>query len=212
MGTLLAINTSPMTRTAVTRRLVETFVSLWRDRFTAGRVISRDLGVAPPPHPDERMLTAFARPEDVLTPEDRALMALSDELVRELVDADHIVIGSPMYNFTVTSGFKAWIDMVGRAGRTFDYGPDGPRGLLAGRQVFVLTARGGFYTNGSSEAPMDFQESFLRGYFGFLGIDDVRFIHAEGQGIDPGTAQDNEARAVRELKALFSGNEVRRVA
>jgi FMN-dependent NADH-azoreductase len=117
-----------------------------------------------------------------------------------------------MYNFTVTSGFKAWIDMVGRAGRTFDYGPDGPRGLLGGRQVFVLTARGGFYTNGSPEGQMDFQESFLRGYFGFLGIDDVRFIHAEGQGIDPGTAQDNEAAAMRELETLFAGDEVRRVA
>ncbi|MDH3915872.1 MAG: NAD(P)H-dependent oxidoreductase [Chromatiales bacterium] len=212
MSTLLAINTSPMTRTAVTRRLVETFVSMWRERFPGGRVIPRDLGAAPPPHPDERMLTAFAKPDEALTAGERQLMTLSDTLVDELIAAHHIVIGSPMYNFTVTSGFKAWIDMVGRAGRTFDYGPDGPRGLLGGRQVFVLTARGGFYTNGSPEGQMDFQESFLRGYFGFLGIDDVRFIHAEGQGIDPGTAQDNEAAAMRELETLFAGDEVRRVA
>ena len=212
MSTLLAINTSPMTTTAVTRRLVETFVSLWRDRFPGGRVIPRDLGVAPPPHLDERTLAAFVKPEEVLTADDRRLLALSDDLVGELVAADHVVIGSPMYNFTVTSGFKAWIDMVGRAGKTFDYSPSGPRGLLGGRQVFVLTARGGFYTNDASEAPMDFQESFLRGYFGFLGIEDVRFVHAEGQGIDPGTARNNEAEAISQLEALFAGGGVQRVA
>ena len=74
-----------------------------------------------------------------------------------------------MYNFTVTSGLKAWIDLVGRAGRTFEYGPAGPLGLLRNRQVFVITARGGFYTSGTPAAALDFQESYLRAYFNFLG-------------------------------------------
>lgn len=212
MPTLLAINTSPMTRTAVTRRLVEVFVSLWRGRFPEGKVIGRDLGVAPPPHLDEQTLRAFAKPADSLTDADRQTLQLSDELVAELVAADHVVIGSPMYNFTVTSGLKAWIDLVGRAGKTFDYTAEGPSGLLRGKQVFVLTARGGFYADGGQDGGMDFQETFLRSYFGFLGIDEISFVHAEGQGVDPGTAEKEQAKAIRRLEALFADGQVSRVA
>ncbi|MGD9258414.1 MAG: NAD(P)H-dependent oxidoreductase [Gammaproteobacteria bacterium] len=212
MHTLLAINTSPMTRTAVTRRLVESFTSLWTTRFRGGRVLRRDLGLAPPPHPEEEVLLAFSKPEYALTDADRDALRVSDELVNEVEAADHIVIGSPMYNFTVTSGLKAWIDLIGRPGRTFEYTEAGPRGLLSGKQVFVLTARGGFYADGAQDGDMDFQETFLRGYFRFLGIDQVHFVHAEGQGIDPDTARRNEAAAVRQLQGLFDDGRVRRVA
>jgi len=212
MPTLLAINTSPMTRTAVTRRLVQAFVCRWQERFPGGRVIPRDLGVSPPPHLDERTLVAFSKLPADLVDSDRDALGYSDELVSELLAADHVVIGSPMYNFTVTSGLKAWIDLVGRAGKTFDYTRDGPRGLLAGRQVFILTARGGFYADGSPDSDMDYQETFLRSYFGFLGIDDVRFVHAEGQGINAETARRGEARAIRRIEALFTDGQVERVA
>lgn len=212
MQTLLTINTSPMTRTAVTRRLVEAFLSSWKIRFPGGRIIRRDLGVEPPPHPDERSLLAFSKPVEALTDADREALQVSDELVSELIAADHVVIGSPMYNFTVTSGLKAWIDLIGRPGKTFDYTAEGPMGLLGGKQVFVLTARGGFYADGGPDGDLDFQESFLRGYFGFLGIDQVHFVHAEGQGIDPETAREKEAEAIKSLEALFAEGRVRRVA
>lgn len=212
MPTLLAINTSPMTRTAVTRRLVQAFVCRWQEKFPGGRVVFRDLGVSPPPHLDERTLLAFSRPAAALSEADREALRHSDELVSELLAADHVVIGSPMYNFTVTSGLKAWIDLVGRAGKTFDYTAEGPRGLLAGRRVFVLTARGGFYHQGSPASALDYQENFLRGYFGFLGIDDVSFVHAEGQGIDAETASKGEARAIRRIGEWFSEGQVERVA
>lgn len=212
MQTLLTINTSPMTRTAVTRRLVEAFLSSWKIRFPGGRIIRRDLGVEPPPHPDERSLLAFSKPVEALTDADREALQVSDELVSELIAADHVVIGSPMYNFTVTSGLKAWIDLIGRPGKTFDYTAEGPMGLLGGKQVFVLTARGGFYADGGPDGDLDFQESFLRGYFGFLGIDQVHFVHAEGQGIDPETAREKEAEAIKSLEALFAEGRVRQVA
>jgi FMN-dependent NADH-azoreductase len=212
MHTLLAINTSPMIRTAVTRRLVDAFISLWTDRFRGGHIIRRDLGAAPPPHPEERALLAFSKPSHALTDTDRDALRVSDELVDEVEAADHIVIGSPMYNFTVTSALKAWIDLIGRPGRTFEYTVAGPRGLLTGKQVFVLTARGGFYADGAEDGKMDFQETFLRGYFHFLGIDQVHFVHAEGQGIDPDTARRNEAEAIRRLRDLFDDGRVRRVA
>ena len=212
MPTLLAINTSPMTRTAVTRRLVQAFVCRWQEEFPGGRVIFRDLGVSPPPHLDERTLLAFSRPAPELSDADRAALQYSDELVSELLAADHLVIGSPMYNFTVTSGLKAWIDLVGRAGKTFDFTPTGPRGLLTGRRVFILTARGGFYTDGSPDSGMDHQESFLRSYFGFLGINDVSFVHAEGQGVGAESASRGEAGAIRRIEALFIDGRIGRVA
>lgn len=212
MPTLLVIDSSPMTDSAVTRRLTRQFVALWQQRFADGDVIFRDLGANPPPHPDALTLAAFNKPEPARSAVECEAVRYSDRLVDELLLADHIVLGSPMYNFTVTSGLKAWIDLVGRAGRTFDYRPTGPVGLLRNKQVFVVTARGGFYAGDSPEAAMDFQESYLRAYFNFLGIDEVRFIHAEGQGIDGETAQAGEARAARHLQALFAEGEAGLVA
>jgi len=212
MPTLLVIDSSPMTDSAVTRRLTRRFVELWQQRFGDGEVIFRDLGANPPPHPDALTLAAFNKPEKDRCPVEQEAVRYSDRLVDELLAADHVVIGSPMYNFTVTSGLKAWIDLVGRAGRTFDYRPSGPVGLLRDKQVFVVTARGGFYTADAPAAALDFQESYLRAYFNFLGVDDIRFIHAEGQGIDGETARAGEERAGRLLQALFADGEVRRVA
>jgi len=212
MPRLLVIDSSPMTDAAVTRRLTRRFVELWRERFADGEVIYRDIGASPPPHPDAATLAAFARPVDARSVAEAAAVRYSDSLVDELLAADHLVVGSPMYNFTVTSGLKAWIDLVGRAGRTFDYRPDGPVGLLRDKQAFVVTARGGFYAANPAVASMDFQESYLRAYFNFLGIADVRFVHAEGQGIDEETALAGEQRAVRELQALFANGAVRLVA
>ena len=203
MPKLLAIDSSPMTGTAVTRRLTRSFVNMWEDHFPGGTVVYRDLGADPPPHPDALTLGAFSKPQEALTSIEREAMELSDQMVEELIEADHIVIGSPMYNFTVTSGLKAWIDMVGRPGKTFGYAEDGPVGLLTGKKVIIVTARGGFYAGDGPEAENDFQEGYLKAIFAFMGIEDVRFVHAEGPGLDPDTARRCEMDAVAELRALF---------
>jgi len=93
--------------------------------------------------------------------------------------ADVIVIGAPMYNFSVTSGLKAWVDHVARAGRTFKYGANGPEGLVAGKKVYVITASGGVYSEGPASG-YDFLATYLRAVLGFLGMTDVTFIRAEG--------------------------------
>lgn len=204
MPVLLAIDSSPMTDTAVTRRLTRAFVELWEESFPGGDVIHRDLGANPPPHPDALMLGAFAKDDAGLSELEREALRVSDRFVDELLAADVIVIGSPMYNFTVTSALKAWIDLVGRPGRTFTYSDKGPTGLLIDKHVLVVTARGGFYAGETAEAQNDYQETYLRAYFEFLGVEDVRFIHAEGQGIDPDTAMRQERQAIAELKKLFT--------
>ncbi|HYM04716.1 MAG TPA: NAD(P)H-dependent oxidoreductase, partial [Stellaceae bacterium] len=109
-------------------------------------------------------------------------------LIAEVEVADTIVLAVPMYNFAIPSTLKAWIDHVARAGRTFRYTAAGPEGLLKGKKVFVVTGRGGIYSGDVPAKIMDFQEPYLRAVLGFLGLDDVTFIHVEGLKVSPESA------------------------
>jgi FMN-dependent NADH-azoreductase len=122
------------------------------------------------------------------TPAHRRALSASDVLIDELVSADTIVIGAPMYNFSIPFPLKAWIDHIVRRSQTFSYGPEGARGLLTGKKVFVITSRAGAYGPGSPMEKADFQEPYLRFILGFVGLSDVTFIHAESQGHDAGDA------------------------
>lgn len=104
---------------------------------------------------------------------------LSDALVNEFLDSEVIVIGAPMYNFSVPSQLKAWMDRIAQPGKTFSYTPAGPVGLAGGKKVIIASARGGFYA-GTALENMDFQEQFLRKFLAFLGIADVECVRAEG--------------------------------
>lgn len=129
--------------------------------------------------------------------------ARSARLADEVLASDVIVIGAPMYNFSVASQLKAWIDRVAQPGRTFRYTADGPVGLSGGRRVIVASTRGGMYAAGAAAA-MDFQEAYLKAFFGFLGITDVRFVCAERltKGVELRQQSIGSARAtVRELVA-----------
>ena len=179
MTNILTLNSSPKTEGSVSRNLIERFVDKWRAESTAS-VVARDVGTTPPPHLDEATIGAFYTPEDARSDDQQARIAFSDELVGELEAADVIVIGAPMHNFGLPSGLKAWIDHVARVGRTFKYTENGPEGLLTGKKVYVLTARGGNYSESSPAHAMDHQAPYLRTVLGFLGLDDVTFIHAQG--------------------------------
>ena len=122
-----------------------------------------------------------AEPLDHLT-----LAALSDPtIVDQFLAADVVVIGAPMYNFTIASQLKAWIDRICVAGKTFRYGANGAEGLAGGKRVIVALARGGVYGAGSPAASMEHAETYLRGVFGFLGVTDLEFIIAEGIAMGP---------------------------
>jgi len=105
--------------------------------------------------------------------------AESAQVLQEFLDADVVVIGSPMYNFSISSSLKAWIDRITVAGTTFRYTANGPEGLAGGKRVIVASSRGGIYSEGAAAA-MDFQEPYLRALFGFLGVTEVEFVRAEG--------------------------------
>jgi FMN-dependent NADH-azoreductase len=142
-------------------------------------VIERDLAGQPLPHLDETTMGAFFTPADKRSAVQNQALQLSDKLIAEVQAANIIVIGAPMYNFSISSGFKAWIDHVARAGVTFKYGETGPVGLLTGKKVYIFTARGGVYSHGPAMS-MDFHETYLRAMLGFIGLNDVTFIHTEG--------------------------------
>jgi FMN-dependent NADH-azoreductase len=177
---LLRIDSSAR-RNSISRQLTDKFVATWKLERPDGEVIERDLAKTHLPHiTDEWMLAAYADPA-ALTPAQRETLAVSDALVDELLAADIIVVGAPMYNLTVSAPLKAWIDQIVRAGRTVLWGPNGAQGVLQGKKVIVLTSRGGSFRPGSPTAQYDHQEPYLRHILGFIGLTDVTFIHAENQ-------------------------------
>ena len=197
---LLRIDSSAR-RNSVTRQLTQKFVEAWKKEHPAGEVIVRDLATTQLPLiTDEWTLAAHSDPAS-LTPAQQETLLISETLVEELLAADTIIIGAPMYNLTVSAPLKAWIDQVVRIGRTFLYGPNGPDGVLKGKKVVVLTSRGGAFRPGTPTAQYDHQEPYLRHILGFVGLTDVTFIHAENQ--KPGDlAEPARAAALEQLQQV----------
>lgn len=175
---LLHLDSSPLGTHSVTRELTAAVVAQYRRVHADVDVSYRDLAADALPH-----WTPLPRDAvDALSPELRAEVERNESTLQEFLDADVIVVGAPMYNFGVPSQLKAWIDRIAVAGRTFRYTAQGPEGLAGGKRVIVLSGRGGFYADTALQAA-DFQESYLRQVFGFLGVRDITFIRAEGVGI-----------------------------
>ncbi len=166
---------------SVTRRLTAKFSEEWRKNHPDGEVIQRDLcATALPLITDDWLATRVE--EAKRTPQQRSYLSTSDELIEELQAADTVVIGAPMYNLSISSPLKAWIDQIVRLGKTVGHGPNGPEGLLAGKKVVVITSRGAAYEKGTARGALDFQEPYLIHVLTVIGLTDVTFIHAENQG------------------------------
>jgi FMN-dependent NADH-azoreductase len=165
---------------SVTRRLTAKFAEEWSANHPTGEVIRRDLSTTMLPLITDDWNATQIEPSK-RSPAHRNYLSTSDALIEEVQAADTIVIGAPMYNFAIPSLLKAWIDQIVRVGKTVAYGPHGHQGLLGNKKAFVITARGGGYEKGSPAEKFDFQEPYLRHIFGFIGLTDVTFIHAENQ-------------------------------
>jgi len=196
MTRILNITASPSRDGSVSTALVARLTEALSDAETA--VVTRDLGSTPPPHLDEATIGAFYTPEDARSDAQRQQIALSDTLVDELEAADVIIIGAPMHNFGIPSALKAWVDQVARVGRTFRYTENGPEGLLKGKKTYVVTARGGDYSATGPVAHLDHQAPYLRTVLGFMGLDDVTFIHAQGVA----KSEEGIRRAEAEIDAI----------
>jgi len=203
MANVLYINSSVRTTGSLSRQLSAEFIAKWQAAHPQDTIVERDLAANPVPHLNEEMLGAFFTPAENRNADQAYAVKLSDQLVDEAIAADVIVIGAPMYNFSVPSGLKAYIDQIARAGRTFKYTETGPVGLLTNKKVYIVTASGGVYSEGPA-AGYDFLVTYLRAVLGFLGITDITFIRAEGVALGEQAVADTLAKsraAIDELAA-----------
>jgi FMN-dependent NADH-azoreductase len=181
MPTLLQIDSSPRSA-SVSSQLAATFVQRWKAKNPSGVVLHHNTGQEAIPYLDEATLAAFFTPEENLTDTQKQLVALSDQFIDELLAADVLVLGVPMWNLGIPASLKAWIDQIVRAGRTFAYTATGVTSLLpAGKKVYVFSSRGGSYPIGSPFHAYDQLEPYLRTALGFLGMTDVEFVYADNQ-------------------------------
>ena len=194
MPHLLHIQSSPNLSSSVSRDLSSDFVARYRDGHPDATVTVRDLVTSPVPHLGVDLLGGYFGKPEALTPDQSRALRLSDELIDELGAADMLVVAAPMYNFSIPSQLKAWVDHVVRAGRTFQYTPEGPKGLVSGKRATVFLASGGVYSDGPFKT-YDFQESYLRAVLGFIGITDVSVVRAEGLAMGPDAAAKAVASA-----------------
>ena len=180
--TILHIDSSITGENSASRAISRSILDQVRAQSPASRVVSRDLVADPLPH----LTLASFNDQDVLD---------------EFLGADTIVIGAPMYNFTLPTQLKAWLDRILVAGRTFRYTESGPEGLAGGKRVVIALARGGFYDAGSPAAALEHLESYLRGVFNFIGIE-PEFVAADGLAVSPEQREISIRQALGETVRL----------
>ena len=201
MPTLLHIDSSPLYGRSVSRELTSAFVEQWRSSQSEGTIVDRDLNSTFIPPIDAEWVGAVYTPEDARTAEQRQYLALSDSLLAELFEADEIVFGVPMHNFSIPSVLKLWIDQICRVNKTFAYVDGTPKGLLTGKKATFIIASGGNYDAHTQMASYNHVEPYLRSVFGFLGLTDATFLTAGGtKALNYGA--DREAFLAPHLQAV----------
>jgi len=180
--TILHIDSSISGEQSATRTLTRSIVDQLKNAQWGEQIVYRDLAANPLPH---LTLDAFA----------------DTTVLDEFLAADTVVVGAPMYNFTLPTQLKAWIDRLAVAGTTFRYTENGPEGLVKNKRVIIALARGGFYGEGSAAAGLEHLESYLRGLFNFIGIE-PEFVLAEGLAVSPEQRELSLSKALDEALRL----------
>lgn len=190
MAKLLIVETSPRGPSSISRGLTQRFVAAWTAAHIGGEVVFRDLAATELTFVTAPWLQAYFTPREQQTPEMKQALGLSDELVSEVLDADHLVIATPVYNYNVPAALKAWFDQIVRKGLTL--GVDGT-GLMRDKRATVLLASGGVYTQGSPIQDRDIATQYLQLILKVIGITDLTFIAAgNAKSVDLGSVGIDE--------------------
>ncbi|MFI8618057.1 FMN-dependent NADH-azoreductase [Acidovorax sp. NPDC077693] len=197
---LLHIDSAITGEQSVSRELTARTVAAWKAAHPGTTVQYLDLAAQAPSHLSAHSM-GFRTGQAAATDVERQENALSEALVSQFLAADVVVIGAPLYNFSIPSQLKAWIDRLAQAGRTFKYTDKGPVGLAGGKTVIVASSRGGVYSTSEGGQAMEHQESYLKVVFGFFGITDVRFVRAEGVAMGPDAKAAALVNADRDVQA-----------
>lgn len=198
MTTILQINASARTQGAQSTLLANELVSQLLIKHPGANLVQRNLVNTPVTTLDEAALGALFSPADQRTPQQQALVDEYDALIAEIQAADIVVFGVPMYNFSVPVQLKAYLDAIARVGVTFRYTANGAEGLIKGKKVYVVFARGGVYR----ATPADSQTPFMQQILAFLGMTDVEYIFAEGLNMGPEAQQAGLANAREAIAAI----------
>lgn len=200
--TILHLDSSPRGERSRSRQLANEFITKWRSLHPNVNLVYRDLKESPVPHVTEEWIMADYTPLKAQTPEMNRILQLSNELVNEFLTADRCVFSVPMYNFSIPSGFKAYIDNIVRVGRTFTLIDGQFRGLVKGKKILFITARGDEYGAGSRYETWDAQEPALRFPFQFIGVTDIKFIHANGLDLGAEARQRGLSNAREQIREV----------
>lgn len=200
MQNILVITTSIFGEDGQSSQLINQALDQLATANPEARVTIRNLAANPVPHLSGERFGAFLSAADNRTAEQQAVIDFSDQLIEELRTADAVILGVPMYNFGIPSGLKAYFDHIARAGVTFRYTENGPEGLLADRPVYIIATRGGIYAG----TELDTQTPYLRTFLGFLGLQDLNFVYAEGLNMGDDSQQKALQKAAGQIAELMS--------
>ncbi|WP_166257213.1 FMN-dependent NADH-azoreductase [Marinobacter salicampi] len=198
MKNILVISASIFGQQGQSSQLVEKTVANLLAQHPEATITRRDLATDPVPHLTGERFAALLSVESDRTEDQQNVLAYSDALISEIRDADAVVLGVPMYNFGIPSALKAYFDHIARAGVTFRYTENGPVGLLEDRPVYVLAARGGIYEGTANDS----QTPYIRSFLGFLGLNGVQIVYAEGLNMGNSQKHDALTKAESRIDAL----------
>jgi FMN-dependent NADH-azoreductase len=182
---LLHIDSSILGDHSVSRKISAAAVAALTAANPGAKVTYRDLDASPAPHQSGALMAARGLDPAARSADQAREVAETDAILDEFLAADTVVIGVPMYNFGIPSTLKSWIDHLAVAGKTFSYSEAGVKGLAGGKRVILASSRGGFYGPESPVASLQHQESYLRGFFAFIGIPELEVVSAEGVNYGP---------------------------
>ena len=200
MSKILLVTSSPRGDESLSNKFAGELADKLKSQ-TNGSITHLDLGENPIPHLDTITTSAIRKSADQRDAQEAAAAEYSDKRVAELLDADTIVIGTGLINFSIYSGLKSWIDNVARAGLTFTYTASGPVGLATGKKVYIVLSSAGVYSEGPA-APLDHAVPYLRTVLGFIGLTDVEVIRIEGLAFGPEAAEKAIAAATAKVEEL----------
>lgn len=197
MKNILHIISSPRGDASFSIKLGNAIVDKLLTEYPGSQVKETNLVEKQFPHLYEDQIISFFTPSEFRTPENNEAVRYSDEAIKEILEADIIVIGAAFYNFGIHSTLKAWIDHISRVNVTFRFTESGPEGLVHGKKVYIAVASGGIYSEGVMQ-PFDFCAPYLKSILGFLGITDVSVIRVEGTEI-PGIKENTLQKAISNI-------------
>ncbi|MEK1850532.1 MAG: FMN-dependent NADH-azoreductase [Phyllobacterium sp.] len=184
MSSILLVTSSPRGAASHSTRVATELAQKLKAKTPGAKIVTRDLAKNPLPHIDADYTSGIYTPAESRSAQQQSVVGVSDAIVDELFAADAVVIATGLINFNISSTLKSWIDHIARAGKTFSYGADGPKGLVTGKKVYLVIASGGVYSSGPA-APFDHATPYLKTTLGFLGMTDVEVVRIEGVAMGP---------------------------